>query len=137
MCNSVQEGPYWWIQGGAWDNPMGPISFHFHAVFGENWPNSWLAIPPLWLAPSPLEILDPTLGPLSHDALERQEGHKVQLRRRPTLSPRPGFRYPLLSSCIVYHGIRYSLPHTARVGGIGTGAAVGMLWNGRLSCLKL
>ena len=33
--------------------PSGPKFLHFHAVFGENWPNNRLA-PPLELAPPPL-----------------------------------------------------------------------------------
>ena len=46
--------------------PPGPKFLHFHAVFGNNWPNNRLA-PPLW-AWHPLlwEILDPPLGTLSH-----------------------------------------------------------------------
>ena len=49
--NSVAEGvrlcpPSGGSKGGVRDAPPGP-KFHFHAVFGKNWPNNRLAPPPL------------------------------------------------------------------------------------------
>ena len=44
------------LRGGTRDAcpPSGPKFLHFHAVFGENWPNNRLAPPPLGLVPPPL-----------------------------------------------------------------------------------
>ena len=61
MCTTYVQ-IHWRIQGGARDTPPGPNFFHFHTVFGENWPKiigwrphlcGWR--PVLW------EILDPIL----------------------------------------------------------------------------
>ena len=48
--------------------PSGPNFLHFHAVFGENWPNNRLAPPPGFAPPG--EILDPPLSALTKIADE-------------------------------------------------------------------
>ena len=42
--------------------PSGPKFLHFHAVFGENWPNNRLAHSPLGLAHVSLGLMHPPLG---------------------------------------------------------------------------